>query len=194
MRNLLYLIFLLGSASSFGAYNLTLSVGGGGASSEEMRDQKLKSYGLIQTIKFGVIPGDISFRSFSEYGVSLSKKSFKGNTRHDSEKIEISTDISVLEFYYTLYMKKYYFEFGYSRSFIENSVKGDLTNSQQIAVENIYNIKGDGENSDALRFTIGYKLFSNESFITSVAGSQVVHQGTSYRETLLALELKFLFE
>lgn len=194
MRNLCYLILLLGSTSALGAYNLTLSGGGGGASSEEMRDQKLKSYGFTQTIKFGVIPGDTSFRSFSEYGVSFAKKSFKGNTKHDSENIEISTDMNVLEFYYTLYVKKYYFEFGFSRSFIENDIKGDLTSSQKVAVENIYNIDSEGQNSDALRFTLGYKLFSNSTFITSVAGSQIIHQSSSYRETLVALELKFLFQ
>ena len=124
----------------FGAYNLTLSLGGGGASSKEMREQNLKSFGFTQTIKFGILPGDRTFRKFSEYGFSFSKKEFSGKTTHDGENIEISTDMSVLEFYYTLYLRKFYLEFGYSRTFIENDVSGELTASQETAVKNIYNL------------------------------------------------------
>lgn len=192
-RTLLFLSLIVFFSEVHAAYNLTLNVGYGFASSQEMRDKNLSLTGLSQKVKFGVLPGSQGGSSLSEFGVSFANQSFKGNTEHDGVDIEVIAEMSVLEFYYTHYMNDIYLEFGYSRSLIKSDVEGELSNSQKIAVENIYDLDSEGSNSDALRFMLGYKLYSTGSFVISTFGSHTIHQSTTYKETLVGLEFKLHF-
>ena len=130
----------------------------------------------------------------SEFGLGLGSRSYSADTEHDGQDITLKTKASIIEIYFTYYLKNLYLELGYSRSIFETEIEGDLDSNQEIAVRNIYDIEEGELNSDAIRFALGYKIYQNKNFVVSVNGSQTRHQSTSIVENNLGLDFKLFFK
>lgn len=174
------------------SYVLTGEFGYGLASSEEMRKQNLSGSGMNQKVKLGTT--NKAGSGMSELGLGIGSKKYSANTEHDGQDITLATSVSILEMYFTYYLKSFYLELGYSRNVFETEIEGDLDSNQETAVKNIYDLEEGEKNSDALRFAIGYKVYQNKNFVVSINGSQTRHQSTSIVENNLGLDFKLFFK
>lgn len=155
---------------------------------KELNNKSGKAAGTSSTAKLGLL------NAGTEIGIYNTNINSSVTIKHDGENSDANYKINSVGAYIAIYKKNAFFELGYGKASISETLNTGLTGSSLSALKSIYNLNTDETfASTEARLLGGIKLFSLSLF-TFVAYIQKIKMlETSHDETDLGIEFKLNF-
>jgi hypothetical protein len=184
----LFIIYLCFGQTAYAEVVFSANYGLNQFLTKELNNKSGKAAGTSSTAKLGLL------NAGTEIGIYNTNINSSVTLKHDGENSDASYKINSVGAYIAIYKKNAFFEFGYGKASISESLSTNLTGSSLSALKSIYNLNTDETfASTEARLLGGIKLFSLSLFTFVVYIQKIKMLETSHDETDLGLELKLNF-
>ena len=186
--SVLTFILLIFSSKVFASINFTYGYGVSNFNYKELSDNDGAASGSTNHFKLGLLQGNF------EVGIYLGNQKYSLELDHDSETNTLDIEVNTTGAYFTYYSPKFYFELGYGKAEIKESLESDLSSASKDILIDIYDLNLDGTKvQNEARGLVGLKVFEAGSFYFNVIFQRTIMLDSSHTSNLAALEIKANF-
>lgn len=177
-------LFLCTFTNTYAGTTVSFTAGVNGLTTDELSQQGGVASGTITGVKIG------KRRSRSELGLYYSAANFKTSFKHDSLDYDLVFKKVSFGAYTAYYGESVYFELGYGRGSVKETLSSSADSATQILVKKIYNLSDKPAATSEVRALMGAKIIQFETVIITVFAQKTIFLESSHDSSSIGLELK----